>query len=151
MTSQLHVINGPNLNLLGQRDPQVYGSVTLEDVERLCAETAAALGAEVSCFHSNHEGALIDRVHAVRESSDGLVVNLGAYTHTSLALMDALATCRAPVVEVHLSNVHAREEFRRTSYVSPVAAAVIAGAGAHGYALALHHLVSLRPDEVAGR
>lgn len=143
MTGQVLVLNGPNLNLLGERDPEVYGTTTLADVEALCRETAAGLGLEVETFQSNHEGALIDKIHDVRRTAAAVVVNLGAYTHTSVAVMDALAVLEQPVVEVHLSNVHAREEFRRRSYVSLVADAVIAGAGAHGYALALRHVAFL--------
>lgn len=143
MTGQVLVLNGPNLNLLGERDPEVYGTTTLADVEALCRETAAGLGLEVETFQSNHEGALIDKIHEVRRTAAAVVVNLGAYTHTSVAVMDALAVLEQPVVEVHLSNVHAREEFRRRSYVSLVADAVIAGAGAHGYALALRHVAFL--------
>jgi 3-dehydroquinate dehydratase-2 len=137
------VLNGPNLNLLGERDPEVYGTTTLADVERLCRETAGDLGLDVELFQSNHEGVLIDKVHEVRRTASALVVNLGAYTHTSVALMDALAVLSQPVIEVHLSNIHAREPFRRHSYVSLVADAVIAGAGANGYALALRHAASL--------
>lgn len=141
------VLNGPNLNLLGERDPAVYGTTTLADVESLCAETGRELGLEVECFQSNHEGELIDRIHGARSTTVGVVVNLGAYSHTSIALMDALAVLTQPIVEVHLSNIHARERFRRHSYVSLVASAVIAGAGAHGYALALRHVASLTGAE----
>jgi 3-dehydroquinate dehydratase-2 len=137
------VLNGPNLNLLGVRDPAVYGSATLADVERLCAEQAARLGLELECFQSNHEGALIDKIHQARSDVAAVVANVGAYTHTSIAIMDALAILTVPVIEVHLSNVHRREEYRRHSYVSEVATAVIAGAGAHGYALALQHVARL--------
>lgn len=143
MTGPVLVLNGPNLNLLGERDPAVYGTTTLADVEALCRETAAELGLEVELVQSNHEGVLIDKIHEVRRSAAAFVVNLGAYSHTSVAVMDALAVLDQPVVEVHLSNIHAREEFRRHSYVSLVADAVIAGAGAHGYALALRHVAQL--------
>ena len=143
MTGPVLVLNGPNLNLLGERDAAVYGSATLADVEALCRETAAEVGLEVDLFQSNHEGVLVDKVHEVRRSAAAVVVNAGAYSHTSIALMDALAVLEQPVVEVHLSNIHAREHFRRHSYVSHVAAAVIAGAGAHGYALALRHVAWL--------
>lgn len=142
-TPAVLVLNGPNLNLLGERDPGVYGTTTLADVERLCSDTGRVLGLDVTCFQSNHEGALIDRIHAARTTTAGVVANLGAYSHTSVALMDALDVLPQPVVEVHLSNTHAREEFRRHSYVSLVATAVIAGAGAHGYALALRHVAAL--------
>jgi 3-dehydroquinate dehydratase-2 len=137
------VLNGPNLNLLGERDPAVYGTTTLADVERLCSEQAEALGLALECFQSNHEGALIDKIHEARTKASAVVANFGAYTHTSIAIMDALSILTVPVVEVHLSNVHAREEYRRHSYVSQVADAVIAGAGPHGYALAIRHAAHL--------
>lgn len=137
------VLNGPNLNLLGERDPGVYGSATLSDIEAGCAETASALGLDVRFRQSNHEGELIDTVQQARHDTVGVIANLGAFTHTSLALMDALAVLSQPLIEVHLSNVHARESVRRHSYVSQVADAVIAGAGPHGYELALRHLVRL--------
>lgn len=142
-TPAVLVLNGPNLNLLGERDPEVYGTATLADVEGLCADTGHELGLDVTCVQSNDEGALIDHIHTARRTTAGVVVNLGAYSHTSIALMDALAVLSQPVVEVHLSNTHAREEFRRHSYVSLVATAVIAGAGTHGYALALRHVAAL--------
>ncbi|HEX6517301.1 MAG TPA: type II 3-dehydroquinate dehydratase [Nocardioidaceae bacterium] len=143
MTSRVAVLNGPNLNLLGRRDPEVYGTATLADVEDLCRSEGRALGLEVDCFQSNHEGALVDRVHQAHAEGEAVVGNFGAYTHTSVAIMDALAVLTAPVVEVHLSNIHAREEFRHHSYVSRVADAVIVGAGPHGYALALRHVAHL--------
>lgn len=134
------VIHGPNLNLLGTREPGVYGSATLADVEALCRETASALGHDVSCMQSNHEGALIDALHAARGVHAGVVFNAGAYTHTSVALRDAISGTGLPVVEVHISNVHAREEFRHKSLIAPVCAGVIAGFGIDGYALALRAL-----------
>lgn len=137
------VLNGPNLNLLGTREPAVYGTATLADVERLCADTAAGLGLSVDCRQSNHEGVLIDAVQEARTSHVGIVLNPGGYSHTSIALMDALAACDLPVVEVHLSNIHRREEFRHLSYVSKVADAVIAGCGLHGYAYAVQHVAAL--------
>lgn len=137
------VLNGPNLNLLGQRDPAVYGTSTLEDVEQLCRTEAESLGLRVACFQSNHEGELIDRIHAAFAAGQAVIGNFGAYTHTSVAIMDALAVLTTPVVEVHLSNIHAREPFRHQSYVSAVADAVIVGAGVHGYALALRHIALL--------
>jgi 3-dehydroquinate dehydratase-2 len=143
MNPSVLVLNGPNLNLLGQRDPDVYGRDTLADVEALCRSEARTLGLEVECFQSNHEGDLVDRIHGAFSAGQGLVANLGAYSHTSLALMDALAVLTTPVVEVHISNIHAREEFRHRSYVSLVADAVIVGAGIHGYALALRHVAHL--------
>jgi 3-dehydroquinate dehydratase II len=146
MAHSVLVLNGPNLNLLGQRDPDVYGTTTLSDVEQLCRGTAKELDLDVQFFQSNHEGELIDRIQEAFADGSAVVANLGAYSHTSVAIMDALAVLSAPVVEVHLSNIHAREEFRRHSYVSQVADAVIAGAGAHGYALALHHVAQLLGD-----
>ena len=139
MTSIL-VLNGPNLNLLGTRQPEVYGHTTLQDVEDLCAEHAARLDFTVSCVQSNHEGALIDAIHAAKGVHDGIVLNAGAYTHTSVALMDAITSVELPVVEVHLSNIHAREAFRHKSYIAPVAVGQICGFGAAGYRLALDAL-----------
>ncbi len=136
MTSVL-VLNGPNLNLLGTRQPEVYGTTTLADIETLCHDHAAALGLTVDFRQSNHEGALIDAIHAARGVHAGIVLNAGAYTHTSVALMDALASVALPAIELHLSNVHAREAFRHRSYIAKVAMGVICGFGAHGYRLAL--------------
>jgi 3-dehydroquinate dehydratase II len=141
--SSVLVLNGPNLNLLGRRDPAVYGTATLADVEKLCREEGEVLGLAVECCQSNHEGELIDAIHGAFAAGQALVGNFGAYTHTSVAIMDALAVLTTPVVEVHISNVHAREEFRHHSYVSRVADAVIVGAGIHGYALALRHVAHL--------
>jgi 3-dehydroquinate dehydratase-2 len=148
MTSRrILVLNGPNLNLLGTREPEIYGSATLADVEALCQATAEAHDLQVECRQSNHEGVLVDALHEAAASGEvlGVVLNAGAYTHTSIALLDAVKATRLPVVEVHLSNPHAREDFRHTSYLSPVAEAVIAGAGVDGYRyavdlLALRHL-----------
>lgn len=142
MPRRVLVLNGPNLNLLGTREPEIYGTATLADVEALCAERAAEHGLEVTCLQSNHEGALVDALHEARAAGDvlGVVLNAAAYTHTSVALVDAVKACELPVVEVHLSNPHAREAFRHTSYLSPVAVAVIAGAGIHGYGWAVEHL-----------
>ncbi len=143
MTRTVLVLNGPNLNLLGRRDPAVYGTATLADVEQLCADEAARLGLTADCRQSNHEGQLIDWVQeAFARGAAGLMINPGGYTHTSVALRDALAQLRAPLVEVHLSNVHAREEFRHHSYVSPVATAVVAGMGVEGYLAALRFIAA---------
>ncbi|MEV8566902.1 type II 3-dehydroquinate dehydratase [Streptomyces sp. NPDC051322] len=137
------VLNGPNFNLLGLREPAVYGKDTLADVEELCRSAANAHGLRADCRQSNHEGGLIDAVHEARTAHRGIVINPAGYSHTSVALRDALAAVELPVVEVHLSNIHRREAFRHHSYVSAVADTVICGAGAHGYALALAHLAQL--------
>lgn len=134
------VLNGPNLNLLGTRQPEVYGHTTLADIEDLCKRTAADLGVSCAFRQSNHEGELIDAIHAAAGTHDGIVLNAGAYTHTSVALMDAIASVAVPVVELHISNIHAREPFRQTSFIAPVAIGQICGFGAEGYALALRAL-----------
>lgn len=132
------VINGPNLNLLGTREPEVYGSTTLADVENGLRAQAAALGLEIDCFQSNHEGAIVDRIHQARsEGVDFVLINPGAYTHTSVAIRDAFSGVAIPFVEVHISNVHKREAFRHHSYLSAIAEAVMAGFGTQGYGLAL--------------
>ncbi len=138
--SSVLVLNGPNLNLLGQRQPEVYGRTTLADIEGLCAKRASTLGLDVGFLQSNHEGALIDAIHAAKGSHGGLIINAGAYTHTSIALMDAVASVELPMVEVHLSNIHAREPFRQVSYLSKVAIGQICGFGAQGYLMALDAL-----------
>ncbi|MFE9579340.1 type II 3-dehydroquinate dehydratase [Nocardia sp. NPDC006044] len=135
------VLNGPNLNMLGTRQPEVYGSATLDDVVELCRQTAHRYGREVAAFQSNSEGALIDRIHAARGVESGIVINPGGLTHTSVALRDALVIPELPIVEVHISNVHAREEFRHHSYISPIATAVVAGMGIQGYSAAIEFLV----------
>lgn len=135
--SNVLVLNGPNLNLLGKRQPEVYGHTTLEEINAACVAHGRETGMTVSCLQSNHEGALIDAIHAAKGRNDGLIVNAGAYTHTSVALMDAIASVELPAIELHLSNVHARESFRHKSYLAPVAIGLICGFGAHGYVLAL--------------
>lgn len=142
----IHILNGPNLNLLGTREPGVYGTTTLADVESRCAEVATALGGRADCRQTNHEGQLVDWLQEIgREVAEGrsrgVVLNPGAYTHTSVAIRDAIAGAQVPVVEVHISNVHAREEFRRHSFVTPVARGVIAGLGPVGYELAIRALM----------
>ena len=136
--SNLLLINGPNLNLLGLREPGVYGSTTLAEIEQQCVAHAAALGHRLATCQSNHEGVLVDRIHAARtEQVAFIVINPGAYTHTSVALRDALLGVAIPFIEVHISNVHAREAFRQHSYLSDVAVGVITGLGVQGYELAL--------------
>ena len=138
---RLLLLNGPNLNLLGIREPEIYGHETLADVERIVTDAAAARGVEVTAVQSNHEGVLVDAIHAAREDCDAIVINPAAFTHTSVAIRDALLGVALPVAEVHLSNVHAREEFRRRSYISDIAVCVIAGAGIQGYDFAIRRLV----------
>ncbi|MEL6062705.1 type II 3-dehydroquinate dehydratase [Methylobacterium sp. DCY52] len=147
MNNTILVLNGPNLNLLGKRQPEIYGRETLADVEALCRETAAGFGLAVDCRQSNAEHVLIEAIHAFRVGSAGIVINAGAYTHTSVAILDALNTCEVPVIECHISNVHRREAFRHHSYVSLAATAVLAGFGTHGYALAIRHLAHLRAGQ----
>lgn len=138
------VLNGPNLNLLGRRQPEIYGSETLADVEALCATAAAGHGGTVDCRQSNHEGQLIDWIHEAREHHAGIVINPGAYSHTSVAILDALNACDGlPVIEVHISNIHRREAFRHHSYVSARADGVIAGCGVQGYAFAVERVAAL--------
>ena len=146
------ILNGPNLNLLGTREPAVYGSETLADVERLCKEEGKKLGVTVDCRQSNHEGQLIDWIHeAGREIAAGkmlgVVFNPGAFTHTSVALHDAIKGASATVIELHISNVHAREEFRHHSYISPAARGIMVGFGVQGYALAMGALVRISPKQ----
>lgn len=141
--TKILLINGPNLNLLGSREPDVYGHTTLADVERELQAQAQAAGAELSCFQSNHEGALVDRIQQARtEAVAWVIINPGAYTHTSVALRDALAGTALPFIEVHISNVHAREAFRRHSYLSDIARGSIVGLGVSGYRWALMHILS---------
>jgi 3-dehydroquinate dehydratase-2 len=142
------VLNGPNLNLLGTREPAVYGAQTLGDVESLCRDEGRRLGLDIDCRQSNHEGQLIDWIHEAGRAHAagtllGVVLNAGAYTHTSVALHDAIKGAGAPVIELHISNVHAREPFRHHSYLSPAARAVMAGFGVHGYALAIAGLAAI--------
>ena len=138
---QILVLHGPNLNLLGNREPEIYGHQTLAEIDASLRVCAARLGVEVDCFQSNHEGELIDRIQAAMGQVSGILINPGGFTHTSVALRDALVASRLPVVEVHLSNVYARESFRQHSYVSPIALGVISGLGAPGYAFGLEALV----------
>ena len=140
MTARLMILNGPNLNLLGIREPHIYGSTTLAAVEASCKAFADFAGAKVAFHQSNHEGVLVDLIQAAREKNSAIVINAGAYTHTSVALLDALNAAELPVVEVHISNIYKRESFRHHSYISPAAVGVIAGLGIQGYVLALQAL-----------
>lgn len=136
--AKLLLINGPNLNLLGTREPEVYGSQTLADVEQLSQENAKKHGHSLSCLQSNHEGVIIDRIHeTLNDGTDFILINPGAFTHTSVAIRDALAGVNKPFIELHLSNVHARETFRQHSYLSAIAVGVIAGFGTNSYSLAI--------------
>lgn len=147
---RLLLVNGPNLNMLGTRQPEIYGYITLADIEDAVTALAGDLGFTVRAVQSNHEGVLIDAIHAARGDCAGIVINPGAFTHTSVAIADALVAAELPVIEVHLSNIHKREAFRHHSYVSPVAEAVIAGAGPLGYQLAVRVLAArLDEDEPA--
>jgi 3-dehydroquinate dehydratase-2 len=140
MANSLLLLNGPNLNLLGSREPEVYGSTTLRDIEQAAQAQAGAAGAAFAAFQSNHEGALIDRIHAARtEGVQAIVINPGGLTHTSVALRDALAGVAIPFIEVHISNIHKREAFRHHSYLSDIAVGVICGLGAEGYRLAIDY------------
>jgi len=144
------ILNGPNLNLLGVRDPSIYGRDTLGDIEERCIARAAALGLEIDFRQTNHEGQLVDWIQEARESADGIILNAGALTHTSVALLDALSAAELPVIEVHLSNIFRRESFRHHSYVSLAANGVICGLGARGYELALDGIASLIESESDG-
>ncbi|MCJ8138242.1 type II 3-dehydroquinate dehydratase [Falsirhodobacter halotolerans] len=137
------VLNGPNLNLLGQRQPEIYGAETLADVEASCRRMGGELGIEVRCAQSNHEGQLVDWIQEARGTARGIVINAGAYTHTSVAILDALNAFDGKVIELHISNVHRREGFRHHSYLSARADGVIAGFGTHGYVLSIRHMAFL--------
>lgn len=139
----VYILNGPNLNLLGQRQPEIYGSTTLADVEGECRALGAELGVDIVFFQSNHEGAIIDMIHEARAKAQAIIINPAAFTHSSVAILDALNTFDGPVIEVHISNVHKRESFRHHSFVSLRADGVMAGFGTHGYALALRHVAKL--------
>ena len=139
----IHLLNGPNLNLLGTRQPEIYGTETLADLETRCAATAAGLGLALACHQTNHEGVLVDLIQAARGVADGIVINPAAYSHTSVAILDALNAFAGPVIEVHLSNIHQREAFRHHSHVSGRADGVICGCGVQGYDFALMRLAAL--------
>ncbi|HML09051.1 MAG TPA: type II 3-dehydroquinate dehydratase [Xanthobacteraceae bacterium] len=144
MSKTVYILNGPNLDLLGSREPEIYGRATLADVEKLCRATAEQHGLAVEFRQSNHEGAIIDWIHEARaREAAGLIINAAGLTHSSVAILDALLAMAAPVIEVHISNIHAREPFRRHSYISRAARAVICGFGIDGYALAIHGLAAM--------
>jgi len=147
MSRSILVLNGPNLNLLGTRQPEVYGRTTLADVERDCQAKGKALGVDIDFRQSNHEGTLVDWIHEAKGRHAGIVINAGAYTHTSVAIMDAIASVELPAIEVHISNIHKREPFRHLSYISKVSVGMICGLGPIGYLLALEGLV----DHLAAR
>lgn len=135
------MLHGPNLNLLGKREPQIYGVATLEAIERQLVEESQSLGASISSLQSNHEGVLVDAIHEAIDKHQGILINAGAYTHTSIALRDALAAVKIPTVEVHLSNIYQRESFRHHSYIAPIAIGQISGFGDRSYILGLQALV----------
>jgi 3-dehydroquinate dehydratase II len=144
MAKTVYVLNGPNLNLLGSREPEIYGRATLADVEKLCRARAKQHGLAIEFRQSNHEGEIVDWIQEARaDKAAGLVINPAGYGHTSVAILDALAALAVPIIEVHISNIHARESFRRRTYVSQVARAVLCGFGIHGYALAIDGLAAL--------
>jgi len=143
MKNTISVLNGPNLNLLGLREPEIYGTTSLDDIEALCVETASAQGFSIQFYQSNAEHELIDWVHQARDEADALIINPAAYSHTSIALLDALKTFNGPVAEVHLSNISKRESFRHNSFVSMRADCVISGCGAAGYCYAIIHVIEL--------
>jgi 3-dehydroquinate dehydratase-2 len=144
MAKTVYVLNGPNLNLLGTREPKTYGRATLSDVEKLCRDAAKRHKLEVEFRQSNHEGEIVDQIHeAGAKAAAGIVINAGAYTHTSIAIRDAIAAVEPPVIEVHISNVFARESFRHLSHIAPVAKASLCGFGVAGYALAIDGLAAL--------
>lgn len=140
------VLNGPNLDLLGERDPKAYGTATLADVEKLCVEAADRVGHDVDFRQTNHEGVLVDAIHELRHEAAGMVVNAAALSHTSISVRDALAVVEGPVVEVHLSNIHRREAFRHQSFVAEVADGIVTGCGARGYAMAVEHVAHLATE-----
>jgi 3-dehydroquinate dehydratase II len=139
---QILVLHGPNLNLLGLREPGIYGATTLAQIDAQLVELGSSLGVEVSCQQSNHEGAIVDAIHAARGKYAGIVINAGAYTHTSIAIRDAISAVQIPTVEVHLSNIHKREEFRHHSYLAAVVVGQICGFGAQSYYLGLQGLIA---------
>ena len=150
MANAIYVLNGPNLNLLGTREPEVYGTETLEDLKQRCVRKAESLGLSVDFRQSNAEGELVDWIQEARTHASGLIVNAGAYSHTSIAMLDALLACEMPIIEVHLSNIFGREAFRHRSYISRAARGVICGLGGQGYELAIDALASAISRAKAG-
>lgn len=146
MTKLITILNGPNLNLLGKRQPEIYGSDTLDDVAARCATLAKELGVATECKQTNYEGGLVEMIHEARDTSAAIVINPAAYSHTSVAILDALNTFEGPVIEVHISNVHQRESFRHHSYVTHRADGVIVGCGINGYLLALRQAAMMIED-----
>lgn len=136
------VLNGPNLNLLGKREPNIYGHLTLEDINTMLEQEATILDVKLCCFQSNHEGVLVDKIHEALNNYQGILINAGAYTHTSIAIRDALAGVAIPMVEIHLSNIYKREDFRHHSYIAPIAIGQISGFGVQSYRLGLQALVN---------
>lgn len=143
MSTKIVIIHGPNLNTLGTREPEIYGNETLDDINKKCVQKAQSLGLSAECYQSNHEGELVSKIQEAGKNAGGLIVNAGAYTHTSIAMMDALLTVKIPVIEVHLSNIFRREEFRHQSYISKAAKGVICGFGSDSYMLALEGMAKL--------
>ncbi|MGH7102215.1 MAG: type II 3-dehydroquinate dehydratase [Acetobacteraceae bacterium] len=150
MSRIVYVLNGPNLNLLGKREPHIYGHETLAEVEAACRAAAVRLGLELRFHQSNAEFRIIEWIHEAREEAGGIVINPAGFTTTSVAILDALQTCECPIIEVHISNIHRREPFRHDSYVSKVATGVIAGLGTQGYGLALQRIAQLLDERAAG-
>lgn len=149
MTLRLTILNGPNLNLLGVREPLIYGSTTLQEIEASCRNVAEQVGAALQFHQSNHEGALVDLIQQAREAADAIIINPAGYSFTSIAILDALKAFDGPIIEVHISNIHARDELHRHSKISSAARAVICGAGPYGYILAMHaaaHMLGRLPD-----
>ena len=152
MAKTVYVLNGPNLNLLGKREPETYGRATLADVEKLCRDAAARHALALEFRQSNHEGEIVDQIHEAHgKAAAGIVINAGAYTHTSVAIRDAIAAVTVPVIEVHISNIFARESFRHLSHIAPVAKASLCGFGVAGYALAIDGLAALSAAPHGGR
>ena len=143
MTARLMILNGPNLNLLGVREPHIYGSTTLAAIKASCEELAQSTGARLAFHQSNHEGALVDLIQAAREEADAIIINPAGYSFTSIAIFDALKIFEGPIIEVHISNIHAREEFRHESMIAPAAKGMVCGFGPYGYIMALHALKNI--------